>query len=119
MEFKFEVKLKDDAGKMYTEVIKKRGLEGSGKVQQLIDYSVLKELAAYVPLDTGQLKRDAIINTVIGSGSIRYLSPYARKQYYIPMRHEGQRCAYWFEQMKAEGGKEKLLRIAKKAAGAK
>lgn len=102
-------------------IIKKRGLESGGKVQQVIDSEVLRLMDPYVPLDTGTLRDNAIINSAIGSGKIVYRGPYARKQYYIPMSHGNgdKRCAYWFEQMKKDGGKEKILNAARKAAGAR
>ena len=95
-------------------VIEKHGLAAGGKVQQIIDSECLRLMDPYVPLDTGALRDNGIINTKIGSGSI---IPYARKQYYIPMSHEGKRTDYWFEHMKNEGGKEKILKAAERAAG--
>ena len=35
------------------------------------------------------------------------------------MSHEGKRTDYWFEHMKNEGGKEKILKAAERAAGIK
>lgn len=101
-------------------IIRKRGLESGGKVQQTIDSQTLKRMVPYVPLDTGALIDNGIINSVIGSGKIVYKGPYARKQYYIPMNHGNgnKRCAYWFEEMKKRE-KDKILEAAKKAAGAK
>ena len=40
--------------------------------------------------------KSATLGTVIGSGSIEYLTPYARRQYY-----EHKSKARWFEKMKA------------------
>ena len=40
--------------------------------------------------------KSATLGTVIGSGSIEYLTPYARRQYY-----EHKSRARWFETMKA------------------
>ena len=47
--------------------------------------------------------KSATLGTVIGSGSIEYLTPYARRQYY-----EHKSKARWFEKMKASN-KEALL----------
>ena len=52
------------------EIIRKRGLESSGKVQQFIDSEVLRRCQDYVPMDTGELIRSGIINTQIGSGEL-------------------------------------------------
>lgn len=97
-------------------ILKSRGLDNNGRVQKVIDSEVLRLCNPYIPKDTSQLIRSGTQNTQIGSGKIIYSTPYARKQYYIPMHHEGQRCAYWFEQMKRTGGKEKILAVAKKAS---
>lgn len=86
-------------------------------VQEIIDSEVLRLNDPYVPKDTGILIQSGIMNTELGSGEVIYQTPYARKQYYIPMNHDGKRCAYWFEQMKNEGGKEKILRAARRAVG--
>ena len=72
-------------------VIEKHGLAAGGKVQQIIDSECLRLMDPYVPLDTGALRDNGIINTKIGSGSIIYNLPYARKQYYIPMSRKS--CA--------------------------
>lgn len=100
-------------------VIEKHGLAAGGKVQQIIDSECLRLMDPYVPLDTGALRDNGIIKTEIGSGNIIYDLPYARKQYYIPMSHEGKRTDYWFEHMKNEGGKEKILKAAERASGIK
>lgn len=48
------------------EIIRKRGLESGGKVQQFIDSEVLRRCQEYVPMDTGELIRSGVINTQIG-----------------------------------------------------
>lgn len=104
-----------------TEVIKKRGIEKSGRVQQFIDSEVLRLCEPYVPMDSGELIRSGIRNTAIGSGKVKYRTPYARRWYYREARFQGapKRGTYWFERMKQEGGKEKILSGARKMAGAK
>lgn len=97
--------------------MKRLNLEERGRVQQVIDSEVLRLNDPYVPKETGELIRSGIAHTQLGSGEVIYSTPYARKQYYIPMNHSGQRCAYWFEQMKNSGGKEKILNAARKAVG--
>lgn len=98
-------------------ILKSLNLEEGGKVQQVIDSEVLRLNDPYVPKDTGQLIRSGIQNTQIGSGEVVYQTPYARKQYYIPMNHTEGRIHMWFEQMKRSGGKEKILNAARKAVG--
>lgn len=97
--------------------MKRLNMEDRGKVQQVIDSEVLRLCDPLVPLDTGALKDSGNTNTVIGSGEVVYRTPYARKQYYIPMNHDGKRTAYWFEHMKQEGGVEAILKKARGAIG--
>ena len=97
--------------------LKRLGIDVGGRVQQVIDSEVLRLNDPYVPKDTGQLIRSGQQNSEIGSGEVIYQTLYARRQYYIPMEHDGERCEYWFEQMKANGGKELILNAARKAIG--
>ncbi len=103
------------------EVIKKRGIEKNGRVQQFIDSEVLRRCQPYVPMDRGELIRSGIDKTVIGSGKVKYRTPYARRWYYREAQFQGapKRGTYWFERMKQEGGKEAILSGARKMAGAK
>lgn len=52
------------------------------KAQKFVDSEVLRKSDPYVPLKTGMLRDSGVLGTKIGSGRIRYLAPYARKQYY-------------------------------------
>lgn len=63
------------------------------------------------PRRTGMMIKSATLGTVIGSGSIEYLTPYARRQYY-----EHKTKARWFEKMKASN-KEAILKGAEQIAG--
>ena len=74
----------------------KYGLGKYGPVQKYIDSEVIKQMEPYTPYDTGTMHRSAISGTVIGSGKIKYLSPYARYLYYgviygpnIPIKENG------------------------------
>ncbi len=99
--------------------ITKRGLQPGGPVQQYIDSEVLRLCDPLVPFDTGALKQSGIIHTKIGSGEVRYRTPYARRWYYMPASFNGapDRGNYWFERMKNNGGKEQILNGAAKIAG--
>ena len=103
------------------EIIEKRGLEHSGKVQQFIDSEVLRRCQPYTPMDTGELIRSGIRNTQIGSGEVIYDTPYARRWYYRDAQFQGapKRGTYWFERMKQDGGKDAILRGVKCMTGAK
>ena len=50
--------------------------------QKIIDSEVLRKCDPYVPMQTGSLKKSGILGTVVGSGVVEYIAPYARRQYY-------------------------------------
>jgi len=94
-----------------------RGIEAGGKVQRFIDSEVLRKNDPYVPLDTGMLRDSGISETQIGSGLVKYKTPYARKKYFENKgRSGGKRGKLWFERMKADH-KDDILRGAIKIAG--
>lgn len=74
------------------------------RAQKEVDSEVLRLSSPYVPFNDGILIKSGILNTVIGSGLVKYATPYARKLYYNPkFNFQGApiRGAYWFEKMKA------------------
>lgn len=93
------------------EVLRNHGLEDGGRVQQYVDSECLRLMDQFTPRDTGNLIANAIANTVIGSGTIKYRTPYARRLYYNPQysfQGAPQRGGYWFERMKQQY-KESIL----------
>lgn len=73
------------------------------KAQKIIDSESLRYLDAFVPRYQGELIRSGIRNTELGSGRIRYQTPYAKRLYYNPQfnfRGKPKRGGYWFERMK-------------------
>jgi hypothetical protein len=96
-------------------------------VQEYVDGIVLDLSEPFVPLDTSMLKRSGDLGTVIGSGMVRWIAPYARFQYYgkvmigehsrsawakrgerkvvtekkLTYHGGGERGSFWFERMKA------------------
>lgn len=101
-------------------ILRARGLEERGKVQQYIDSEVLRLNEPFVPRDTGALIQSGITNTDIGSGEVKYNTPYARRWYYMPANFQGapERGNYWFERMKQQYRKQ-ILQGAKDIAKAK
>ena len=69
--------------------------EGLKKAQMFVDSECLRCMDPLTPRRTGEMIRSATRGTVIGSGLIQYLSPYARRQYY-----EHKEKSKWFETMK-------------------
>ena len=99
------------------EVLKSRGLEEKGRVQQFIDSECLRLSAEKVPKDTGALIESGNINTKIGSGQLAYRTPYARRWYYMPAKFQGapERGNYWFSRM-AQQHRNQILSGAQKIA---
>ncbi|NLL92512.1 MAG: hypothetical protein GX222_08925 [Ruminococcaceae bacterium] len=74
------------------------------KAQMFVDSEVLRFCSARVPFQTGMLQKSGVLGTVVGSGVVRYIAPYSRKQYYGTSRtrpYDKNRGAYWFERGKA------------------
>lgn len=103
-----------------SKVISSRGLDTGGKVQQYIDSEVLRLNEPFVPKDTGELIQSGIKNTEIGSGEVKYNTPYARRWYYMPAHFQEapQRGNYWFERFKQQY-KNQILQGAKRIASGK
>ena len=72
------------------------------------------------PIDTGMLIRSGELGTVVGSGEVNYIAPYAGAQdATAPSRiYDPRRGGKWFERMKADH-KTAILRGAAKIAGGK
>lgn len=88
-----------------------------GKLQTLLDKKVYDGMEPYTPLRTGMLIKSVMLVTTFGSGTIRYFTPYDRKQYYRgrldgSSTTGGLRGRFWFERYKI-ANKNNLLRFAK------
>lgn len=84
------------------------------KAQEIIDSECLRYMNPLTPMRTGTMIKSATLGTVIGSGEIIYVAPYARRQYYnnaggSPAHPQAK--AYWFETMKA-ANRDSILRAA-------
>ena len=101
------------------DVLKKRGLEEGGEVQQFIDTECLRLSAEFAPSDQHTLIESGNLHTKIGSGQLEYRTPYARRWYYMPANfskeHNPKAGNYWFERMKQQQI-EKIRAGAKKIA---
>ena len=98
-------------------VLKNRGLDDGGSVQQFIDSECLRLCAPKVPKDTGALIESGNIHTKVGSGQLEYRTPYARRWYYMPANFQEapERGNYWFERMKEQYKKQILDGAIKEA----
>lgn len=94
--------------------------EQFSSVQKFIDSEVLRLDAPYTPFRTGTLMKSGQLGTVIGSGEVNYVAPYAAAQYYTTAEnrsYDAQRGAKWFERMKADHKSEIITGAKKKAGG--
>ena len=86
--------------------------ENFSRAQEFVDSECLRYMNKLTPRRTGMMIKSATLGTVIGSGSIEYLAPYARRQYY---EHKTKRL--WFETMKKGHGDKIRKGAAKFIAG--
>ena len=97
------------------------GAERTGmfdRKQMIVDSEVLRYCSPFIPLRTGMLEKSGTLGTVIGSGEVKYITPYARFQYYQTSEtrsydKSGRRGAKWFERMKP-AHKADILRAAER-----
>lgn len=77
--------------------------ESFSRKQKFVDSEVLRRCSPRVPLQTGMLEKSGKLGTVIGSGEVNYIAPYAADQYYNTAEsraYDANRGAKWFERMK-------------------
>jgi len=89
--------------------------------QMFVDSEVLRLCEPLTPLLTGMLIKSGILGTVPGEGTVSWIAPYSRHQYYLKRKIGTQtgalRGPYWFHRMKASNGKQLLAGAKKIAAG--
>ena len=86
------------------------------KAQKYLDQEVIRTCAPYVPLDTGTLERSGKMSSDIGSGTVTWNTPYAKKQYYEG-KSKGLRGARWFDRAKADQAEDWQDGVAKILGG--
>lgn len=84
--------------------------ESFGKAQEFVDSEMIRLMAPETPRRTSVLIKSATLGTTIGSGEIKQIAPYARRQYY-----EHKSKSRWFEVAKNRH-KKQILEGAKKYA---
>ena len=82
--------------------------KGFENAQAFVDSECIGRMNPETPRRTGMLIKSATLGTVIGSGEIDQIAPYARRQYY-----EHKEKSYWFERMKNRN-KDSILKGAAK-----
>lgn len=86
------------------------------KAQKYLDQEVIRTCAPYVPLDTGTLERSGNMSSDIGSGTVTWNTPYAKKQYYKG-KSKGLHGARWFDRAKADHAEDWQDGVAKILGG--
>jgi hypothetical protein len=88
--------------------------------QKFVDSEVLRLSEPYTPLRTGMMIKSGTLGTDIGSGTVQWIAPYSRRQYYSARKPGSQtgplRGPFWFERMKQVSG-QTILAGARKIAG--
>ncbi|MEI7847931.1 MAG: minor capsid protein [Chloroflexota bacterium] len=88
--------------------------------QWFVDNEVLRLSEPFTPLLTSMLIKSGALGTDIGSGTVQWIAPYARAQYYghrSPGSQTGPlRGPQWFARMKEIHG-EKIIAGARRIAG--
>lgn len=90
------------------------------RAQMFLDSEVLRLSSAYVPIRTSMLQKSGILGTVIGSGTVQWIAPYSKKQYYDTADtrfYDALRGGHWFERMKADHGKALIAKTKEIAGG--
>lgn len=82
-------------------IIKRRGLNTGGRVQQYVDSEVMRYMQPYMPKRTGAMIESMVTATDVGSGEVVVNTPYAKKVS-KKARPNGQRGSSFFERMKAD-----------------
>jgi len=125
-------------------ILARRGLGSGGRVQKYVDSEVLRLSEPYTPHLTGALSKSAQAATDIGSGEVKWNTPYGRYLYRgklmvspstgsawakkneekvltnVPLSYHGggKRGRLWFERMKADH-RTKILQGTARMAGGK
>lgn len=88
--------------------------------QKFVDSEVLRLSEPYTPLLTSMLIKSGTLGTDVGSGTVQWIAPYAKRQYYRSRKPGSQtgplRGPFWFARMKAVSG-QSIIAGARKIAG--
>lgn len=76
-----KITFRSDNGSIHVRINGSRIMANITKAQMYLDNAVLRDSNLYVPHRQGELRRSGIRNTVLGSGEIRWVTPYAHYQY--------------------------------------
>lgn len=119
------IQTRTDKGKVKTELQWNPGFSAkwNGRAmsaQKYVDTRVLDASRKYLPLRSSMLELSGDLGTVIGSGEVAWIAPYAAKQYYETAdtrSYDAQRGGHWFIRMKADHGKEIIVGAKERMGG--
>lgn len=86
------------------------------KAQKFLDSEILRKCDPYIPFKTGMLRDSGILGTKVGNGRIRWIAPYAKRQYYKGLA-SGKRGRWWLKRAMTAHGEEILRATQKKLEG--
>jgi hypothetical protein len=90
------------------------------RAQMFVDSEILRLSEPYTPLLTSMLIKSGTLGTDIGSGTVEWIAPYAKAQYYGNKKTSSAtgalRGGMWFERGKAVWGRT-VITGAKRFAG--
>lgn len=92
------------------------------RAQKFLDSEILRTTSPFVPLRTGALMKSGQLGTVIGSGLVAWVVPYANHQYWrtaLSRSYDAQRGGKWFERSKASFKSNWIAGVKKIAGGSK
>jgi hypothetical protein len=88
--------------------------------QRYVDSEVIRLSEPFTPMLTGMLIKSATLGSEIGSGTVKWIAPYARRQFYAARKPGSQtgplRGPFWFQRMKSAHGRQ-ILEGARRIAG--
>ena len=101
--------------------LRRKAESSTSKAQYILDSQVLKDSNLYVPMDTSTLRDSSIMHSRLGSGSLKWDTPYARRLYYgttykFSKDKNKSASSLWFEKAKAKSKKD-WIDIASKLCG--
>jgi hypothetical protein len=93
------------------------------EAQKFVDSEVLRLCEPFTPLRTSMLVKSGSLGTEIGSGTVSWIAPYARYQYYLARKTKSEtgplRGSMWFHRMKPLYGKGIIAGARRIAGGSK
>mgnify|MGYP001014117829 CR=1 FL=1 len=86
--------------------------------QKFVDSEVLRFSEPFTPMLSGMMIKSGDLGTEVGSGTVKWIAPYSRRQYYATRKPGSQtgplRGPFWFQRMKEIHGQTIIAGARKK-----